>query len=85
MKDFNTNRSELTNKDIEQIFSLLNSGLRSKNRNLLWIRLNTDLNSIPHHGILSRIMDSGNGWEYCAGQSYPDEIRTVRNIILTLK
>ena len=40
------------------------------------------LYSIPVYGILERVQLDDNGWSYCAGQSYPDEMRTVRNIVL---
>lgn len=83
--NFNTYRHKLTGSDIHEIYELLNKGLRQKNKDLLAKRLDDHLALIPYHGILERLMKDKHGWSYCAGQSYTDEIRTVRNIILTLK
>jgi len=83
--DFNNSRDNLTEDDLGQIFELLSKGLRPKNRDLLYRRLTEHLSMIPYHGILSRVMKESHGWSYCAGQSYPDEIRTVRKIILTMR
>lgn len=83
--NFNNYKDKMTQNDLEQIFELLSSGLRSKNRELLRTRLNRHINLIPQYGILERLIKAEHGWEYTAGQSYPDEIRTLRNIILNLK
>lgn len=83
--NFNNHRDQLTDQDKEEIFILLSGRLREKNRRLLKTRLDHHLELIPYYGILERIQKESYGWAYCAGQSYPDEIRTVRNIILTLK
>ena len=37
---------------------------------------------MPTYGILERLTKEGEDWSYRAGQSYPDEIRTIREIIL---
>jgi hypothetical protein len=87
--DFNSLREVLTDTDKKAIYDLLQSRLRVDTKALLWRRIHDHTTMIPHYGILSRIMKSElNGrvyWEYCAGQSYPDEIRTVRKIILECK
>jgi len=80
--NFNNHRDKLTQEDKDQIVELLGKGLRMKNYSLLVKRVNEHLNLIPHNGILERVIKEPQGWSYCAGQSYPDEIRTVRNIIL---
>ena len=40
------------------------------------------LSQIPAYGLLERVYfdEKSNTWCYCAGQSSPDEIRTIRNI-----
>lgn len=83
--NFNNYRQQLTEQDTNEIFEILSKGLRSKNRELLAKRLNHHLELIPYFGILDRLIKESYGWSYCAGQSYTDEIRTVRQIILNLK
>ena len=84
--NFNSDRELLTLDDRKLIFELLAKGLRDKNRALLYRRLFDGFdNLIPYHGILGRLIKDRGVWSYCAGQSYPDEIRTVRKIILELK
>ena len=78
-------REKLTADDLQDIFALLSSGLREKNRQLLSLRIYSHLNMIPKHGAFERIMKDKHGWSYCAGQSYPDEIRAVRKLILDCK
>ena len=85
-RNFNNSRDSLSLLDKLQIFDLLSSGLRQKNRNLLETRLFKHLSMIPMHGCLERIMCESNGkWSYCAGQDYPSEIRNIRKIILECK
>lgn len=83
--NFNNYKEKMTEKDKEEIFEILAKGTRQKTRELLAKRLDRDLNLIPKYGILDRLIKESYGWSYCAGQSYPDEIRTVRKIVLELK
>ena len=83
--NFNNHREQLTEIDIKELYELLSKGLRQNNRELLAKRLEKHLNLIPYYGILDRLIKESDGWSYCAGQSYPDEMRTVRKIILECK
>lgn len=83
--NFNNSREKLTEDDKEQIFKLFSSRLRADNYNLLRRRIFEHTNMLPYHGIFERIMKEPHGWTYCAGQSYPDEIRWVRKCILECK
>ena len=83
--NFNNYKEKMTEKDKEEIFEILAKGTRQKTRELLAKRLDRDLNLIPKYGILDRLIKESCGWSYCEGQSYPDEIRTVRKIVLELK
>jgi len=86
MKNFNDHRNELTCNDLDSLYLLLSKGLRAENKDLMHRRLFNHLNMIPYYGILDRLIkENDQGWSYCAGQSYPDELRTVRKIILELK
>jgi hypothetical protein len=83
--NFNNGRDNLTPEDLFQIWELVAHRCRERNKRLLDIRLTFDLDLIPYHGILDRLIKTDHGWSYCAGQSYSDEIRTIRNIILNLR
>tara|TARA_Y100000004_G_C8952282_1_gene429138 strand:- start:855 stop:1118 length:264 start_codon:yes stop_codon:yes gene_type:complete len=83
--NFNNYKDKMIEKDKEEIFEIVSSRCRQKTKELLAKRLNDHLNLIPEYGILNRLIKEEHGWFYCAGQSYADEIRTVRKIILELK
>jgi len=84
--NFNNLRTKLTEKDKEEIFEILAKGTRQKTRVLLVKRLESYLDLIPKYGIFNRLTKESYGWSYwSAGQSYPDEIRTMRTIVLDLK
>ena len=83
--NFNNYKEKMTEKDKEEIFEIVSSRCRQKTKELLALRLEKHLNLIPEYGILNRLIKEEHGWCYYAGQSYPDEIRTVRKIILELK
>ena len=83
--NFNNQKSKLNEKDIEEIVSIIGARCQHKTLRRLRINLECSTSYIPQYGILERLIKEENGWSYCAGQSYPDEIRTVRKIILELK
>lgn len=80
--NFNNQRESLTEDDISQLVALLGKRCRVKTIRHLESSLKYGLSRVPHYGILDRLIKEQGQWSYCAGQSYPDEIRTVRNIIL---
>ena len=80
--NFNNLKTELTEQDIDQIVSILGYRCRVKTVNDIRRRLEYFPSSIPSYGILERLMKEPTGWQYFAGQSYTDEIKTVRKIIL---
>jgi len=75
----------LSETDIDDIVALLCKRCRVPTKIRIRSILTYHPSAIPTFGILSRVYKDKNGWQYCAGQSYPDEIRTVRNIIKDLK
>ena len=82
-KNFNNQKSNLTETDINQIVSVVGHRCRVKTVNRLRSIITYSPSLIPEYGILSRLIKDDNGiWSYCAGQSYPDEIRTLRDCIL---
>ncbi len=78
-------KSDLTAKDIDQLVELLGYRCRAETCNKIRRRLESTTSLIPMYGILERLTLEDHGWAYCAGQSYTDEIRTVRNIIINAK
>jgi len=85
MRQINLNilKSEdnLTDDDIDQIISIVGKRCRIKTIH----RLRSCLNFGPFksYGIFNRLIKDDNGeWSYIAGQSYPDEIKTLRQCIL---
>ncbi len=77
-----TLRKELTEDDINQIVSILGYRCRIKTCNRLRSILTYSASGLEGFGIYSRLMKENGKWSYCAGQSYTDELRTVRNCIL---
>lgn len=69
----------LSAEQIDKLVALIGHGCRLETKNRLWRRLNA-LSLMPNYGIYSRV--EINPVHYTAGQSYPDEIRTVRELIL---
>lgn len=80
--NFNNQKNKLTEQDIDQIMAIVGARCRIKTLNRLRSILTYHPSSVGNFGILERLIKEGNTWSYCAGQSYPDEIRTVRECIL---
>jgi hypothetical protein len=80
--NFNNQRDNLTPEDIEQILSIVAYRTRIKTHNRLRSVLTYGKGAIPHYVIFERLIKDGDSWQYFAGQSYTDEIRTIREIIL---
>jgi len=80
---FNKLKTELTESDINAIVAIVGYRCRIKTYNRLRSILKYSPSLIPNYGIFERLSRDEKGqWEYCAGQSYPDEIRTLRDCIL---
>lgn len=72
----------LTEDDIDQIVKIVCNRCRIKTYTRVRSILTYNLSSIGNFGIYRRLIKEGGKWSYCAGQSYPDEIRTLRECIL---
>jgi hypothetical protein len=83
--NFNNQRNNLSKDDIDSILNLITYKCRIKTVTLLRSILTYSPSSIPQYGILERLMKDDGKWHYVAGQSYADEIRTVRELILNGK
>jgi len=79
-----TNKTPLTEAEIDAMVALF--GARCKPRTKYQIRLaclSVDEN-LRNRGIYERVLfnDHGQVVSYCAGQSYPDEIKSVRECLV---
>lgn len=81
-KNFNNQKANLADKDIDDILKIIGYRCRVKTVNRLRSILTYSRSIIPEHGILSRLILDEHGWHYCAGQDYASEIKTVRDCIL---
>lgn len=79
---FNDLKNQLSEQDIDQIIEIVGYRCRVKTCNRIRSILTYSPSLIPTYGILERLTKENGGWSYCAGQSYPDEIKTLREIIL---
>jgi len=80
---FNTLKTQLTADDVSAILGIVGKRCREKTLRRLRSILTYSPSCIPVFGIFERLTKIESGeWEYCAGQSYPDEIRTLRKCIL---
>jgi hypothetical protein len=72
----------LTEAEQDSLYILLAKGCRAKTREKLSRRVKMPLALWSDWGIFRRVSFDNGQAEYCAGQSYTDEIRTVRELIL---
>jgi len=75
-------KRSLTEQDIDSIVGLVGKGCQSKTKQRLRSILTYGPSTIEDCGIMRRLTKETDGWEYCAGQDYVSEIKTVRNVIL---
>jgi hypothetical protein len=76
-----SNNVSLTDSEKSTFFNLVSFGCHAKNKR----RLHSIIFYGPIHnnyGIYERVYFENDQAHYCAGQSYPDEIRTVRECLL---
>lgn len=81
---FNAVKTDLTDFDIDQIVKIVGTKCRIKTKNRLRSILTYSSSSLPNFGIFDRLIvdEDSKQWTYIAGQSYPDEIKTLRDCIL---
>lgn len=80
--NFNDNKMNLTESDIDQLVDLLTPHCRHKTKLRLRSVLTYGKGTIGNYGIFNRLIKESGQWCYVAGQSYPDEIRSVRMLIM---
>lgn len=77
----NTN-SRLNDAQIADILAMIGKGCRKTTKERLYGRLNVPLSLWKRYGIYSRLTLTENGADYICGQSWTDEMRTLRECIL---
>jgi len=70
----------LSDEDVAELVALLTQRCRPRTVNAVQWGLMSVPNT-PNYGIYGRLIKDKHGWGYCAGQSYPDEIRFVRELL----
>lgn len=78
--DLIRDNKSLSESDIDQLVDLLGHRCRHEKKARLRSVL-TYLSGQKLHGIFDRVMLEGDRWVYVAGQDYPSEIRTVRELL----
>ena len=79
--NFNDAKFALSEEDENQLVDIIGYRCSWKTKARIRRRLeNSDV--LPFASIFNRLVRKGDEWRYQAGQSYTDEIRTIREIIL---
>jgi hypothetical protein len=72
----------LTDQEQASLAALLGKRCNKQTKSRLAYKLSLPLYIYRDYGIFRRVSFDNGQAEYCAGQSYTDEIRTVRELIL---
>jgi len=71
----------LSDSDVEEIAALLTKRCSGRNTNIVrWALMSCP--NMASFGIYGRVTKDPEGWTYTAGQSMPDEIRVVRELLI---
>ena len=68
--------------DVDGLVSMIAHRCRQKTRDTLTRRLSTQVSLLGREGIYDRMTYDANGWGYCCGQSWGDEMRTIRECLI---
>jgi hypothetical protein len=74
---------KLTEKQKADILAMVGNKCRQNTKERLERKINTPLFCWKRYGIYSRIVLTDKGADYICGQSWSDEMRTLRECILT--
>lgn len=79
---FDNTGLRLTEAEQASLTALLGKRCNAQTKSRLAYKLSLPLYLYSDYGIYRRVSFDNGRAEYCAGQSYTDEIRTVRELIL---
>lgn len=71
----------LSDEEALRLYQLVSHGCRQHTKTRLSAIIH-NIPYIPNYGIYTRVMIEPNNVFYCAGQDYPSEIKTVRDLLL---
>jgi hypothetical protein len=74
------NNISLTEEEKHSIYEVFSFGAHKENRERLLNCIHWGIR--PNYGIYERVVFENGRCRYYAGQSYPDEIKMVRNLII---
>ena len=81
----NAKSSQYLSEEHQQaLYSLLAKGTHQKTRERLARRIELPLSLWTNYGIYSRVTFVGDGVDYICGQSWNDEMRTLRKCVLDI-
>lgn len=80
--DLNEHLSSGTVPDVDGLICMITYRCKQKTVDTLRRRLTTQVSLLRKHGIYNRMTHGEKGWEYCCGQSWNDEMRTIRECII---
>jgi hypothetical protein len=81
-KNKHNSRVHLTLGERDSIVALIGKGCRKDTKERLWRRLSLPLSLLQDHGIYRRLVITDNGCDYTCGQSWGDEMRTLRECLI---
>lgn len=76
-----TAQVDLTDEDVQEITALLTKGCSARTTYGVRLGLLSLLHG-PSYSAFSRVVKTQYGWEYCAGQSYTEEIARLRGLLM---
>lgn len=76
-----SNNIPLSENEKQSLLDLLGKGCQAKTKRMLEFSIG-HIECKSNYGIYSRVHLENEEARYCAGQSYPDEIRTVRQLVI---
>lgn len=83
LQDMISKADHLTEGQKQSLYDLVAKGCRAKTKDRLASKIwNVPLSCWENCGRYERVYFNGDSASYCAGQSYPDEIRTLRELFL---
>lgn len=80
LSDVISGKHQLTDEQKQSFVDVFGHRCHEQTKTRLWSVI-TYPSGLDNYGIYNRVMFDSTGCHYVAGQSYPDEIRTVRKLI----
>jgi hypothetical protein len=79
---FESGAEYLTEQEQDSFVQIIGKGCRAATKERLARRMRLPLVWWTDYGIYRRVLFDAQGVDYCCGQSWPDEMRTLRECLL---